>query len=173
MAKKVLPGVLASFEHLDAACDAIHALRAKGKAKKEFTVYCSHPNHELEAALAQPVSPVRRVTLIMGLTGTTSAFAMTIWMNRDWPTLVGGKPIVAIPAFIVPGFELTVLLAALSSVAAVMVFSKLWDQQGAAYHPRFTDDRIGIFAAGSPAEFGELEALFQHAGAVEVERVTA
>ncbi len=168
---KPLSGVLASFEHLDAACDAIRALRAAGAKHGEFSVYCSHPNHDLEDAVGHPTSPVRRVTLTMGLTGTTAAFTMAIWMNRDWPVLVGGKPIVAIPAFVVPGFELTVLLACLSSVAAVMIFSKLWDQKGAAYDGRFSDDRIGVFMAAEASKHAGFEQLFREKGAVEVERV--
>lgn len=170
---KQLPGVLASFEHLDAACDAIRALRAGGAKHGEFSVYCSHPNHDIEDAVGHSTSPVRRVTLTMGLTGTTAAFSMAIWMNRDWPLLVGGKPIVAIPAFIVPGFELTVLLACLSSVAAVIIFSALWDQKGAAYDGRFTDDRIGVFIAADASKQAAFEQMFRDKGAVEVERVSA
>lgn len=166
---KVTPGVLASFEHLDAACDAIRTL--KGQGRKDFTVYCSHPNHELEDAVGHPTSPVRRVTLTAGLTGFTAAWSMTVWMNRDWPVLVGGKPIVALPAFVVPAFELTVLLAALSSVAAVFIFSALFANKGAAYHPRFSDDRIGVFAPATGEQAAALEAMFKSAGAVEVERV--
>lgn len=168
---KQLPGVLASFEHIDAAIEAIEAVKAKGVKHGDFTVYYSHPNHHLDDAVGHPTSPVRRVTLTMGLTGTTAAFSMAIWMNRDWPLLVGGKPIVALPAFVVPGFELTVLLASLSSVAAVIIFSKLWDQKGAAYDGRFSDDRIGIFVKAEGQAQADFEQLFRTKGAVEVQRV--
>ena len=168
---RIVPGVLASFEHIDAATDAIKALRAGGH--KDLVVYCSHPNHELEEALETPVSPVRLFTLIGGLTGCTAAFGMTIWMNLDWPTLVGGKAIAAIPAFVVPGFELTVLLGALSSVLGVVLLSLLLGKRGVLYDPRFSDDRIGVFvpaaAEGAPA----LERLFRDAGAEEVRHATA
>jgi hypothetical protein len=169
---KPTPGVLASFEHIDAAIESIEAVKARGlQPSKDFTVYYSHPNHELDDAVGHPTSPVRRVTLTLGLTGTTAAFSMTIWMNRDWPVLVGGKPIVALPAFVVPGFELTVLLASLSSVAAVIIFSKLFAQKGAAYDGRFSDDRIGLFVAADAAQQESFVQLFKDKGAVEVERV--
>jgi hypothetical protein len=94
-------------------------------------------------------------------------------MNLDWPTLVGGKAIAAIPAFVVPGFELTVLLGALSSVLGVVLLSLLLGKRGVLYDPRFSDDRIGVFvpaaAEGAPA----LERLFRDAGAVEVRHATA
>ncbi|HEX2450867.1 MAG TPA: DUF3341 domain-containing protein, partial [Gemmatimonadales bacterium] len=100
------PGVLGAFDHIDAATDAIKALRARGH--RDLTVYSSHPNHELEDALETPVSPVRLFTLVGGLTGCAAGFGMAIWMNLDWPLVVGGKPIAAVPAFVVLGFELTV-----------------------------------------------------------------
>ncbi len=168
---RIVPGVLASFEHIDAATDAIKALRAGGH--KDLVVYCSHPNHELEEALETPVSPVRLFTLVGGLTGCTAAFAMTIWMNLDWPTLVGGKAIAAIPAFVVPGFELTVLLGALSSVLGVVLLSLLLGKRGVLYDPRFSDDRIGVFVSAAAEGAPALERLFRDAGAVEVRHATA
>ena len=37
--KKVTPGVLASFEHIDLACDTIRSLRSKGrKEERELPV---------------------------------------------------------------------------------------------------------------------------------------
>jgi hypothetical protein len=169
MATKVVPGVLGSFEHIDVACEVIQTL--KGLGRKDMTVYYSHPNHELDDAVGHSTSPVRRVTLTAGLTGFTSAWAMTVWMNRDWPVLVGGKPIVALPAFLVPAFELTVLVASLSTVASVFIFSAFFANTGAAYHPRFSDDRIGIFVPATGGQMASREAMMKSAGAVEVERV--
>jgi hypothetical protein len=160
------PGVLASFEHIDAATDAIRALRARGH--KDMTVYSSHPNHELEDALETPTSPVRLFTLVGGLTGCTAGFAMTIWMNLDWPLLVGGKPMASVPAFVVLGFELTVLIGALSSVLGVALLAFLLRNKGAAYDPRFSDDRIGIFVPTAGDQARAVEQLVRTAGAVEV-----
>ena len=90
------PGVLASFVHVDAAVDAIRALRARGH--RNLVVYSAAPNHEIEEALDQSVSPVRLFTLIGGLTGCAAGFGMTIWMSLDWPLLVGGKTIASTAA---------------------------------------------------------------------------
>ncbi len=159
-------GVLASFEHIDAATDAIRALRARGH--KDMTVYSSHPNHEIEEALETPTSPVRLFTLVGGLTGCTAGFAMAIWMNLDWPLLVGGKPMASVPAFVVLGFELTVLIGALSSVLGVALLALLLRNKGAAYDPRFSDDRIGIFVPAAGDQARAVEELVRTAGAVEV-----
>jgi molybdopterin-containing oxidoreductase family membrane subunit len=161
-----VPGVLASFEHVDAAADAIRALRAQGH--RNMVVYSAAPNHEIEEALDHRVSPVRLVTLIGGLTGCAAGFGMTIWMSLDWPTLVGGKTIASIPPYVVIAFELTILLGALSTVAALVVFSALLDKKGAAYDPRFSDDRIGIFVPAGSDQAGALERMLRTAGAEEV-----
>jgi hypothetical protein len=165
------PGVLAAFAHIDAAVDAIRALRAMGLRK--LVVYSPAPNHELEEALAHRVSPVRLFTLIGGLTGCAAGFGMTIWMSYDWPVLVGGKPIASIPPYVVIGFELTILLGALSTVAAVALFSILMARRGAAYDPRFSDDQIGIFVPAQADQIGPVENLLRSAGAVEVRREAA
>lgn len=168
---KRLPGVVASFIHVDAAVDAIRALRAKGY--RNLVVYTPAPNHEIDEALEHGVSPVRLLTLIGGLTGCTAGFAMTIWMSYDWPLIVGGKPIAAIPPYVVIGFELTILMGALSTVAAVALFSVLMGKRGAPYDPSFSDDRIGIFVPTAPDQLGPIEQLLSSAGAVEVRRETA
>jgi hypothetical protein len=159
-------GLLAAFAHVDAAVDAIRALRAKGF--RDLVVYTPAPNHEIEEALEHRVSPVRLVTLIGGLTGCTAGFAMTIWMSYDWSLIVGGKPIASIPPYVVIGFELTILMGALSTVAAVALFSVLMGKRGVPYDPRFSDDQIGVFVPAPPDQLPAVEQLLRSAGAMEV-----
>ncbi len=165
MARSV-PGVLASFEHIDGACDAIQALRAQGR--KDFTVYSAAPSHELEDALGITTSPVRLFTLVGGVTGVLAGLGMTYWMSLDWPLLVGGKPIATVPPFVVFLFEVMVLLGALSTVAGVVILSLRRPTTGLAYDPRFSDDRIGIFVPCPAGEVGGVERMFMDAGSVEV-----
>jgi Protein of unknown function (DUF3341) len=166
-----MPGLLASFIHIDAAVDAIRALRAKGFRK--LVVYSPAPNHELEEALNHRVSPVRLFTLIGGLTGCAAGFGMTIWMSYDWPVVVGGKPIASIPPYVVIAFELTILLGALSTVAAVALFSVVMGKRGIAYDPRFSDDQVGIFVPADAEQLASVETLLRNAGAVEVRHEAA
>jgi hypothetical protein len=170
-AARRMPGIMGSFVHIDAAVDAIRALRARGH--RNLVVYSPAPNHELEEALNHRVSPVRLFTLIGGLTGCAAGFGMTIWMSYDWPVLVGGKPIASIPPYVVIAFELTILLGALSTVAAVGLFSVLMGKRGVAYDPRFSDDQIGIFVPASSDQVAPVETLLRSAGAVEVRHESA
>jgi molybdopterin-containing oxidoreductase family membrane subunit len=166
MARKPVPGVLASFVQVDAATEAITGLKAQGY--RDLTVYTAAPNHEIEHALDEPVSWVRLFTLIGGLTGCTAGFAMTIWMSRDWPLLVGGKPIAAIPPYVVIAFELTILYGALSTVAGMLILAVAKSLKGRPYHPSFSDDKIGIFVRCAPEQTSAVRALLTQAGSEEV-----
>lgn len=165
---KTVPGVMGSFRHVDAACDAIRSLKAEGH--NDLTVYSAAPNHEIEAALGDPISPVRLWTLIGGLTGCTAGFAMTIWMSHEWPLLVGGKPIAAIPPYVVFGFELMVLLGALSTVAGIIILSMRRSLKGRPYHPKYSDDLIGVFVPCSADTAASVASMLTAAGSVEVLR---
>ncbi len=166
-----MTGVVASFIHVDAAVDAIRALRAKGY--RDLVVHTPAPNHEIEEALDHGVSPVRLFTLVGGLTGCAAGFAMTIWMSYDWPLVVGGKTIASIPPYVVIGFELTILMGALSTVAAVALFSVLMGKRGTPYDPRFSDDMIGIYVPTAAHQLAPIEQLLRSAGAVEVRHESA
>jgi hypothetical protein len=166
MAGKAVPGVLAAFVHVDAAVEAIRTLRARGH--RDLTVYSAAPNHEIEEALDQPISWVRLFTLIGGLTGCTAGFAMTIWMSRDWPLLVGGKPFDAVPPYVVLAFELTILYGALATVAGVIILSLVKSLRGRPYHPSFSDDRIGLFVPCGPDQAAGVREMLVHAGSEEI-----
>ena len=166
MARKSVPGVLASYAYVDAATEAITRLKREGY--RDFTVYTAAPNHEIERALDQPVSWVRLFTLLGGLTGVTAGFAMTIWMSQDWPLLVGGKPIAAIPPYVVIAFELTILYGSLCTVLGMIILSLVKSLRGRPFHPSFSDDRIGIFVPCTPAQTPGVRAVLAQAEEVTV-----
>ena len=161
-------GVLAHFAHVDAAADAIRELKATGH--KDLTVYCAAHNHELEAAVGDPISPVRLWTLFAGLTGCAAGFSLATWMSSDWPLLVGGQPITAIPSFVVLGFELTILFGSLATVLGVIILSAMKSLKGRPYHPKFSDDHIGVFVPCRADQAAAVEQLLTGHGSVEVTR---
>lgn len=164
--RKAETGVLASFIHIDDATGAIRGLKARGL--RDLTVYTAAPNHEIEELLDEPVSWVRLFTLIGGLVGVTSGFAVTIWTSLDWPLLVGGKPIAAIPPYVVIAFELTILYGALSTVAGMFILSLKKSLRNRPYHPSFSDDRIGVFVPCPAGQAESVRTLLQQAGSEEV-----
>ncbi len=158
-------GILASFRFVDAAAEAIHRLKAEGY--RDFTVYTPVPNVEIARAVGHRVSPVRLWTLIGGLTGCASGFALTLWMSFDWPMIVGGKPIGPIIPYVVIAFELTILFGASATILGLLYHSWKTRQTGA-YDGRFADDQIGIFVPCASDRRGSVQELLRAAGAEEV-----
>ena len=139
-------GLLASYDYLDSTVDAIEGLRKAGF--KKVKAYAPYPEHHIEAALDYGQSPVRVFTLVGGLTGTATGFAFTTWTSMDWPLVVGGKPIVSIPAYVIIAFELTVLFGALATVIGLFILSKLPDvKPSVVYDPEFSSGRYGVYVA--------------------------
>lgn len=159
------PGVIAAYEHVDAAATAIRQLKEMGY--KDFSVYTPVPNEEIANAVGHRVSPVRLWTLIGGLTGCVAGFAMTLWMSYDYPIVVGGKPLGSVVPYVVIGFELTILIGALSTLLGLALHAILTRQPGA-YDGRFSDDHIGIFVPCPVERRPQVEQLLRSAGAAEV-----
>jgi hypothetical protein len=158
-------GLLAAYQHIDAASDAVRALKQNGY--EGFTVYSPAPLHEVLDAVDHKVSPVRLWTLIGGLTGCAAGFAMTIWMSLDYPVVVGGKPLASVIPYVVIGFELTILIGALSTLAGLAFHSWRTNQQ-APFDARFSNDQIGIFVPCPVERRPVVEQLLRSAGAADI-----
>ena len=142
--------LLASFDHLDGAVDAVKALRKLGFRK--ITAYSPLPEHHLEEALGYDQSPVRVFALVGGLTGAATGFAFTTWTSMDWPLVTGGKPIVSIPAYFIIAFEMAVLFGALSTVIGVFINARLPRlRPPVVYDPEFSGGRFGV-RVSAPAD---------------------
>jgi hypothetical protein len=123
--------------------ETIERLRASGV--KRMTVFSPVPSHDLEHALHAGESPVRMFTLVGGLTGAATGFAMPTWMSMDWPLVTGGKPIISLPAWVIMAFELTILFGALSTVAGLFINARLPQRRiMQVYDPSFSSDRFGV-----------------------------
>ena len=161
--RKAPHGVLAAFQHVDAAAQAIRQLKELGY--RDLTTYTPVPNHEIMNAVGHKVSPVRVWTLVGGLTGCFCGFAMTMWMSYDYPVVVGGKSLGSLPPYVVIMFELTILLGALSTLAG-LIFHTIRSRRAAAFDPRFTNDLIGIFVRCPPERYTAVQETLQQAGAM-------
>ena len=163
-------GVVGVFGTLDGALLALRELKSKGH--DSLTVYSPVPNHEIDEVVDLGVSPVRLFTLVGGLAGCFTGFLIAIWASVDWELIVGGKPIVSLPPYVVIGFECTILLGALSTVAGMILNARLPKLRDAAgYDPRFSNDKIGVVAMGGPAQVTGAEQIMKAAGAEEVKDV--
>lgn len=158
------------FSYLDTTTKAVQLVKQRGV--ENYTVYSPTFIHSLDHEVDDSDSPIRFIVLIGGITGMTLAFLMQWWMGLDWPIRVSAKPPFALPPSTIIMFELTVLIGALSNLAAIFFFCKLPNfNLGRGYDPRFTDDKFGVvIEAEGDAAVAAAEALLREAGAEEVNR---
>ena len=163
--------LVAVFDNEEVLLDGISKVRSTGL--KIHDVFSPFPVHGIDDALGLKKSRLPRVAFLFGLTGTSLALTMQIWMlGYDWPMIIGGKNFASLPPFIPVTFELTVLLAALGMVATFMIVSDLkpykWPRQ---FDVRSTDDKhvmaIDLALNGGKSK-DEISRILKDAGASEV-----
>jgi hypothetical protein len=160
-----MQGVVASFKHLDSAVHAIEELRKQRLG--DVTVYSPTPRHELEEALGSPSSPVRRFTLVGGLLGVTFGYWIAIWTSNYWPLVVGGKAIASWIPYTIIGFEMMVMVGALSTVFGMFYVNRIPRlTMTVGYDPRFSHGDYGVFV--STDNVGQAETILRRHGAAEV-----
>jgi hypothetical protein len=162
-----MQGVIGSFRELDAAVHAIEDL--KRRKLGDVTVFSPTPRHELEHAIHAPESGVRRFTLIGGLLGVTFGYWVAIWTSEYWPLVTGGKAIGSWIPYTIIGFEVMVLVGALSTVFGMFYLSRIPRLTlTVGYDPRFSHGTFGIWVECPPNKLKEAEDALRHHGAVEV-----
>jgi hypothetical protein len=162
-----MQGVIGAFRELDAAVDAIEALKKDNLGA--VRVYTPTPRHELEEAIGARPSPVRRFTLIGGLLGVTFGYWIAIWVSDYWPLVVGGKAIASWVPYTIFGFEVMVLFGALSTVAGLFITARIPRlTMMVGYDPRFSHGDFGVWVECPPDKARTAEDLLREHGAREV-----
>lgn len=122
--KKVLYGFMAEFEDHEQLLEAAH--RAYADGYREMDAYAPFPVEGLAEAMGREGSLVPLFTLLGGMAGGLGGYFMEWYsMARLYPINVGGRPHNSWPNFIPVIFELTVLIAALSALTAMLVLNRL------------------------------------------------
>lgn len=163
--------VIGHFKHLDACQATIAKLREMGK-QDATELFSPFPHHGLEEEMyvGKPRSPVRRLTLLGGITGCLGAFLMTSWMSIDYPVRVSAKPLVSIPAFVVIGFECTILIGSLFNMGSMLHFCRIPNLfRWPAFRPNFTDGTFGLTVRVDKGETDALKSVLEKGGAQKVE----
>jgi mono/diheme cytochrome c family protein len=163
MTDKKIFGVTALFNDPNAIFAA-----AKKVADAEFSkwdVNSPYPIHGIDKAMKMKPSKLGIVTLIFGLSGAVLALIIMWWtMSVDYPMIIGGKPYFSLPAFIPVTFEVTVILATLSTVVAMFAFFFGLPRNSHALHDtdymkKVSRDHYGIVIEASDPKFDEKATL--------------
>ncbi|MBV9880257.1 MAG: DUF3341 domain-containing protein [Gemmatirosa sp.] len=162
-----MQGVIGAFRELDSAVHAVDEL--KKSRIGDVTVYTPTPRHEFEDVLHAPTSPVRKFTLVGGTLGVTFGYWISIWTSEYWPLVTGGKAFASWIPYTIIGFEVFVLVGALSTVFGMFYVSRIPRLTlTVGYDPRFSHGDFGVWVECPPDKLRSAEEVMRRHGAVEV-----
>jgi hypothetical protein len=173
-AHKPLYGVMAEFADPTSLVEAARRTRAEGYSK--YDAYSPFPIHELFDAMAVNDRRLPLLVLLGGIAGCIAGFSLCYWVSViAYPLNVGGRPFNSWPSFIPVTFEVTILLASLTTVLSLIVLNGL----PMPYHPVFNVQRFrerasqdGLFLAieadDPKFDHAKTRAFLQGLGAREV-----
>jgi hypothetical protein len=150
-----LHGLLAEFKRPEDLLAAARAVRSKGYSR--IDAFSPFPVEGLAEAIGFRENRVPVLTLIGGIAGCVLALAMQIYPNLAYPLDVGGRPLLAWPAFVLICFELTVLGAVSCAIFGMLFLNGL----PRLHHPLFevesfhfaTSDKFFLAIFGNDRNF--------------------
>jgi hypothetical protein len=152
MIKQPVWGLMAEFASGEELVEAAKRVRTEGYRK--FDAYSPFHVHGLVEAMGFKDRALRYVVLACGILGASAGYFLQYYSAvKDYPIVIGGRPLHSWPAFIVPTFETTILLAAISAVVGMLALNGL----PMPYHPVFNVKRFREHAS-SDALFLVIEA---------------
>ena len=165
-----MPSLLGVYDQPAPVAEVARRLRNRGFESLEIYAPAAFP--ELDTALDERPSRVRLFTLIGGLAGVVTGYAVTIWMAVDWPIMIGGKPFASIPTYTIIAFELTILFGGLMTLIGLLAVGKLpygrFGKHDRAYSARFSAEDFGLVVECQDRDVTEVDALLRAHRAKEV-----
>lgn len=169
-------GLLAEFRNPGELLHAAEAVREAGF--RHFDTHSPFPIHGMDKAMGLGNSLIGWLTLVGGITGLALATLLQWWTGSvDYPINISGKPFFAIEPSIPIMFELTILFAALATVAGMFALNGLPRPYNPLFYSknfeRVTDDAFFLHVAASDSRFDRsgTEQMLRKIGAVNVEPI--
>lgn len=129
--------VLGEFAEPEELLAGARALREQGWRVEIFSPF---PLEGMGEALGWSDDRVPLAFLIGGALGALGGFLMQVCTNRDFPLEIGGRPLIAVPAFMLITFELLVLFAVFGGIGMMLAANRL----PRLHHPLFEAERFGL-----------------------------
>ncbi len=177
MEEKIIHSVAGIFDTPDDIIKAAKAVSSAGY--KKFDIHTPYPVHGMDSAMKLPWSPLGYVALVLGLFGAGASMLFMWWtMSQDYPIVYGGKPLFPMPALIPVSFEITVLLASVGTVLAMMIFFFKFPNTShplhdTSYIKRVSSDKYGVCIESSDKMFDErkVSEFLKKLGASDVQEI--
>lgn len=135
-------GLLAEFAAADDLLESARKVHARGF--RQIDAFSPFPIEGLADAIGHHDGRVPWMTLIGGVVGAALGYGMQAYTNLAYPIIVGSRPHIATPAFMLITFELMVLFAVLFSIGGMLVFNRL----PRLHHPLFDLEAFHLASSG-------------------------
>ncbi|HKV53911.1 MAG TPA: DUF3341 domain-containing protein [Candidatus Binataceae bacterium] len=168
--------IISTFGTDHDCADGIRALH-DGRFR-EFRAFFPFPSEKILEASTHARhwgrSPVRYWQLFGGIIGLLSAIALEFGTSWEWNLIVGGRPVISVPPYIVIMFELTILIGGLSGLLGFFVHNRMpvFDPFPG-YRSRFSEDKFGLVVHCEEGDASRIESILREAGAEDITRETA
>ena len=149
--RPTLFGLMAEFDTADQLLEA--TVRTTAAGYKRVEAYSPFPIEGLAEAIGFHTR-LPLIVLVAGIIGALSGFLLQYWVSViNYPLNIGGRPLNSWPSFIPVTFEMTILVAGLTAVIAMIVLNGL----PMPYHPVFNVPRFEL--ASNDRFFLTIEAM--------------
>jgi hypothetical protein len=149
MADTGLYGLMAEFTSPDSLVHAAGVVHREGYTR--IDALTPMPVHGLAEVMGYDDRRIQKMILAGGIFGCLAGLGLQLHVNlvgwnvylgpvymSGYPLNIGGRPLVSLPSFIVPAFELTILFAALTAVIGTLALCGFPQP----YHPVFNVKRF-------------------------------
>lgn len=159
--------VFAVFRYQDDFLEATRQLNASGF--ENLTMMSPVPIHEIEHILQKKKPVIRRFTFFGAILGFFFGFGLAVFSALTFIQPTGGRPIIAIPPFLVIGYEMTILFGVLATLLGFHIASGLPAWRDRPYEPATNVDRFSILVeCGAGDDPQQAEEILRTAGAEEI-----
>ena len=134
-------GLLAEF---GSPADVYHAAeKIRDAGYKKWDVHSPFPIHGIETAMGIGDSKLGWIAFFCACAGAFGGFSLQYWIHKHaYPLLIGGKPMVAYPAYVPVTFEPGILFTAFGCLLGMLVLNGL----PRLYHPTFKSSNFKKFS---------------------------
>jgi hypothetical protein len=159
--------ILGIFDDYESFIQALKDLKEMGI--DNISTFTPVPFHEVDKVLGEKQSPIRFLTLTGGLIGFAVGAWLTVYCTQAYPLIVGGKPLISVPPYLIIAFELTILLSTMLTAIGYFLISPISRSKlGTSYDPSFSEDKFGISIDTTGTGSKPLKEVLEANGATEI-----
>jgi hypothetical protein len=117
--------------------EKLRALVAAGTPPAALRIQMPYEVPEVDELLGHRPGGVRYFALAGAVAGFGSGLGLTVYSVVSFPIIVGGKPLISLPPFLLIGYLLTILFGSLGAFAGFLLAARLPSPRGLADEGEF------------------------------------